>query len=51
MPLSLEIKEGKGADNSKLIRDICTAIRKTILVITINRIRWLHDAKTREERR
>ena len=45
IPLSLGIKEGKGADNTELIRDICTATRKTIPGITINRICWRSEER------
>ena len=50
VPLSIGIKEGKGADNTELIRNICNATKKTIPTITINKIRWLLDDKARSER-
>ena len=45
VPLSIGIKEGKGAHNTELIRNICNATKKTIPTITINKICWLLNEK------
>jgi len=50
MPLSLGIKDGKGANNNEMIREICNATKKIIPGIAINRIRWLAGNKARVDR-
>src|SRR5437016_5337715 len=50
VPLSLGIKDGKGANNNEMIREICNATKKIIPGIAINRIRWLAGDKARADR-
>ncbi len=48
VPLIMDIKHGKAVENEEVIKEICTTMKKIIPGITINRIRWLHDAKGHE---
>ena len=41
----MDIKHGKVVENEEVIKEIYITMKKIILGITINRIRWLHDAK------
>ncbi len=50
VPLATKIKHGKAVDNEEVIKDICAATKRIIPGITINRIRWMHDAKGHEDR-
>lgn len=50
VPLTTPIKHGKGVENDEVIKEICTAIKRVIPDMAINRLRWLHDEKGHEER-
>src|SRR6266496_5265720 len=50
VPLITEIKHRKAVENNEVIKEICTTTKKIIPGITINRIRWLHNAKGHESR-
>ncbi len=50
VPLIMNIKHGKAVENEEVIKEICITTKKIIPGITINRIRWLHDAKGHESR-
>ena len=50
VPLVTNIKHGKAVENGEVIKEICTATKKIIPGININRIRWIHDEKGHEAR-
>ena len=45
VPLATGIKHGKALENEEVAKAICNATKRTIPGISINKIRWLHDAK------
>jgi hypothetical protein len=51
VPLSVTIKNRRDPENENTIREICRANKRMIPSLAINRVRWLHDDKTQEERR
>ena len=50
VPLTMNIKHGKAVENGEVIKEICTATKRIIPGININRIRWIHDKKGHEAR-
>ena len=50
VPLALHVNHGKAADNTELIKAICTASKRMLPDLAINRIRWLHNPKQHEKR-
>jgi hypothetical protein len=43
VPLSIQVKNGKHADNTQLLQEICLATKRLTPGLTISRISWLHD--------
>jgi hypothetical protein len=50
VPLATPIKHGKAIENDEVAKEVSAASKRLIPGITINRIRWLHDAKGHEIR-
>jgi hypothetical protein len=50
VPLSTPIKHGKTVENDEIIKEICSATKRIIPDMAINRLRWLHDKKGHQER-
>jgi hypothetical protein len=50
VPLSLQVHHGKSADNTELIKAICTASKRMLPDLAINRIGWLHNPKQHKKR-
>jgi hypothetical protein len=51
VPLSTAIRNRKDPENEETIKAICRANKRMIPNMAINRIRWMHDDKTQEERK
>jgi hypothetical protein len=48
--LTLQVNNGKNADNTELINTICAATKRIIPEITITRVRWLHNPEAQKKR-
>ena len=49
VPRSLEVRRGRGADNSRLIQEIQEASKTLTGTIKITRVDWLHSEEKERE--